>query len=96
MSLRFVFDEVKMPQYMRKKTSNRNIALQMCLERRKMALRLLKEGNVIGKISAVWSVQMPPADRRTDENVLNIAWEVKDPSRILYRVSIVMSEKKDN
>ncbi len=97
MSLRFVFDEVKMPQSMRKQTSNRKIALQKCLEnakRRKMALRLLKEGNAAGKISAIRSAHMPQTDRRTAENVLNIVREEKDPSRMLQRVSIVMSEQK--
>ncbi len=47
MSLRYAFEEVKMLQSMRRKTSNRKIALQKCLEnskRRKMTLRLLKEG----------------------------------------------------
>ncbi len=97
MSLRFVFDEVKVPQSMRKQTSNRKIALQKCLEnakRRKIALRLLKEGKATGKISAIRSVHMRQTDRRTAEKRLNIVWEVKDPSRILQRVSIVVSEQK--
>ncbi len=37
---------------------------------------------------------MRQTDRRTAENVLNIVQEVKDTSRMLQRVSIVMSEKK--
>ncbi len=36
---------------------------------------------------------MRQTDRRTAENVLNIVREVKDPSRMLQRLSIVMSEQ---
>ncbi len=36
---------------------------------------------------------MRQRERRTAENVLNIVREVKDPSRMLQRVSIVMSEQ---
>ncbi len=59
-----------------------------------MALRLLKEGNATGKISAMRSVHMRRKDRRTAENVLNVLRKVKDPSRMLQRVSIVMPEQK--
>ncbi len=37
---------------------------------------------------------MRQTDRRTAGNVLNIVREVKDLSRMLQRVSIVMSEQK--
>ncbi len=85
---------------MRKQTSNRKIAPQSVwknAKRRKMVLRLLKEGNATGKISAIRSVHMRQTDRRTAEKrFLNIVREVKDPSRMLQRVSIVTSEQKDN
>ncbi len=96
-SLRFALDEVLMPQSTRKQTRNRKIAVEKCLEndeRRKMALRPLKEGNATGKLSAIRSVHRRQTDRGTAKSVLNIVEEVKDPSRMLQRFSIVMSEQK--
>ncbi len=44
--------------------------------------------------SAIRSVHMRQTDRRTTGKVLNIARNVKGPSRMLQRVAIVISEQK--
>ncbi len=45
-------------------------------------------------ISAIGSLHMRQADRRTADTVLNVARNGKEPSRILQRVAIVISEQK--
>ncbi len=97
-SIRFVFDEVKVPRFKRKQTSNRKIALRKCLEKCQKA----KDGSAPlerkrhKKMSAMRSVHMRQTDRSTAETVLNIVREVKHPSRMLQRVSFVTSDQKDN
>ncbi len=82
---------------MRKQTSNRKIARQKLSGKCQKAkdCSVSPQGRKRHKQNFS-NTECPHAqpDRRTAENVPNIVREVKDPSRMLQRVSIVMSEQK--
>ncbi len=54
----------------------------------------LLRSSATSTFSAIGSVHMRQTDRRTAETVLNIARNVKEASRMLQRVAIVISEQK--